>query len=82
MLTIKRVLKEIDCPFLHLYYDKHQGYYYFEYDDEKNNVFETESVMTYRLNYLSLTQWTSIGKQFVEDVVDKTNNWNSLKDTK
>lgn len=47
------------------------GYWYFIYDDPSNNVFETYSVYTQRLNHLSRGAWESEVDHFVEILKSK-----------
>ena len=61
MLTIKRIIKEIDNPHLNLY--KCDGYFYFSYDD--GVTYETYAVFTYRLNSLTLQQWKDEASSFM-----------------
>lgn len=51
-------------PYVKLH--KGDGYFYFSFDD--NVTYETESVMVYRLNDLSLDQWISAGRDFINEV--------------
>lgn len=77
MLTCKQILKAVDNPFLQLY--QGNGYWYFVYDDPATNIYEDHSVHTYRLNSLSLEQWKAEANQFIADVKEKTDFWNSVK---
>jgi len=44
------------------------GYCYFVYDDETNNVFETRSEMVIKVSDLDFNQWIEIGEQFVKEM--------------
>lgn len=67
-LTAKRILKEINCPFLKLYQNKSQGYWYFVYDDTKNNVYANHSVMTMYMNGMTLDQWVEEAQFFLKEL--------------
>ncbi len=64
MITIKKILKTIDCPFLTMYRAR-EGYHYFEYDDEAAKVYDTISIFVFRLNDMALESWVADGKEFV-----------------
>jgi hypothetical protein len=64
--SVKHILREIDCQ--HLALHKGEGYWYFEYDDPANNIFETLSVYVARLSDLSLDGWISDGCSLVAKV--------------
>ena len=44
------------------------GYWYFIYDDVKNNIFETSVVQTMCLKDMPIDQWVKLGKEFVNHV--------------
>lgn len=44
------------------------GYWYWEYDDIDNGIYETRSVMTPRLIDMPVGKWVSEGQAFVADV--------------
>lgn len=61
------VLRAVGCPHLALY--KGEGYWYFIYDDVAGvNSYDSYSVMTMRLNDMSLERWAAIGRAFAADV--------------
>lgn len=68
-ITSKQIIKRIGCPKLDLY--KGEGYWYFTYDDEENNIFETSSVPVMYLNQMRLDLWVKDGLDFVKSVEDK-----------
>lgn len=55
-------LKKLDS---NLILRKGEGYFYFVYSD--GNQFETKSVMVYRLNELTETQWIKEANRFLEN---------------
>jgi len=60
----RTILSRIGNKALALY--KGEGYWYFTYD--KGAVYETYSVMTMRLNDMSVDRWVEIGAAFAADV--------------
>lgn len=64
----KEILKIIGCDNLSLVYCTGEAYWYFVYDDIKNNKFETESVYTPRLKDMTVEQWVAVGKDFVNKI--------------
>ena len=63
-ITIKRILKEIGCDKLDLWRSP-EGYHYFIYDDVSLGIYETHTIMAYRLNHLDFERWVEYGKDFV-----------------
>jgi hypothetical protein len=47
-----------------------EGYFYFIFDD--GDFYDTESVLVYRLNHLSLDQWTAIASDFISRSEEKS----------
>ena len=68
MITRKQILDKIGEKHLRLY--QGDGYNYFIYDDEENNIYESESIMVMRLNWMSLEQWIDAGRAFISRVND------------
>ena len=64
MITREQILKEIGCPLLTIH--RYDDYFYFVYDNEEKNVFETHSVYVAKLNSLKLHHWVNEGKDFVK----------------
>lgn len=58
-----QILNKIGCPHLKLY--RGEGYYYFSFDDQARNLYETESVACCYLNQMELDMWVGDGKAFV-----------------
>ena len=65
-ITMVRILNILDVPHLSLY--EGPGYYYFVYDDVDADVYQTRSVMVYRLNHMTLDQWVQEGRSFVNEI--------------
>jgi len=63
------VTNVIGCDKLELV--KGDGYWYFVYDDIKNNIYQTCSVMVHRLNHMPLYMWVQIGMTFVKTMKEK-----------
>ena len=61
MLTIKRILREINNPHLSLY--KGNGYFYFSYDN--GDIYDTYSVFTCQLDTLTIEQWKEEAAFFI-----------------
>ena len=65
----RQILKQINCHYLHLH--KGEGYWYFAYDDEANNIFDTYSVPVMYLNQMRLDLWVADGLDFVKSIENK-----------
>lgn len=63
-ITTAAILKAIGCKHLSLH--KGDGYYYFSYDDESKNLYETESVVVCALSHLQFDQWVEEGLSLVK----------------
>lgn len=55
MLTRKKILREVTNSNLDL--EVGNGYFYFIYDDEEKNLYETRSVWVNSINQLDLDSW-------------------------
>lgn len=66
--TTKKILKEIGCDKLDLWKagEGDRGYWVFQYDDPALKIYDTSSIMTPRLSDMTLEQWVTEGKGFVE----------------
>ena len=62
-LSVKKILKEVGCLKLNLV--KGKDYWYFIYDDEEANKYDTSSVYVMTLNEMSLDRWVEEGKELV-----------------
>jgi hypothetical protein len=63
MVTVKRILAEVNCPHLRLYRDKRSSYFYFVFDDGKD--WESKSVYVAALDHLSMSSWVADGRELV-----------------
>ena len=63
-ISSKQIIKKIGCPHLNLH--KGEGYWYFAYDDEERNIFETCSVPVMFLSQMKLDGWVEDGLAFVK----------------
>lgn len=50
---------------------KGEGYWYFTYEDEENNIFETSTIHVMYLNQMRLDLWIKDGLDFIRSVEDK-----------
>jgi len=64
--STKHIIQLIDSDKLKLV--NGVGYWYFIYDDVKNNIFETSIVQTMCLKDMTIDQWVKLGKEFVSHV--------------
>ena len=69
-ISVKQILKAIDCKCLDLYKNAGDGYWIFQYDDVENDIFATRSIMTTYLKGTSKEEWIREGKDFVEAVIE------------
>ena len=70
-ITIKKILKEINDSRIDLW--RSSGYYVLQYDDGK--LFETKSILCYRLYHMSLEQWVHLTKLFLEEMDEKSKSY-------
>jgi hypothetical protein len=65
-MTRRQILTAIGCE--HLTLHQGPGYWYFTYDDQATNRFDTRSVYTMRLHDLTLAEWIAEGRALVDQV--------------
>lgn len=66
MLTIKRILKEINDPRIDIWRNHEYGYHVIVFEEGRTH--ETESVLVYRLNHLTLEEWVETIRSFIKTV--------------
>ena len=73
MIQLRTVQKAIDAKYNNIELVKDDGYFYLIYDlhgtFDGKDIFETESIMVYQLNQLTLEQWMAC----VDDFATKIN---------
>lgn len=62
---INKVIKA-ECPHMELV--RGEGYHYFVYYDQANNVYDTRSVMVMYTSHVSAETWISDARDFAQDM--------------